>query len=85
MLMGKYQTTPLLQITSGHVDSLTRFAKISPLCQKIHVFGKFLTVYFLFRKMLSLLLQIWYIFGRIFIVADGQILKNNLTIWSHYM
>ena len=41
--------------------------------------GKFLIVYFLFGKMLSLLLQIWYIIELIFIVADGQILKNNLT------
>ena len=47
-------------------------------------FGKFLTVYFLFGKMLNLLLQISYIFGLIFIVAEGQILKNNLTIWSHW-
>ena len=45
------------------------------------VIGKFLTVYFLFGKMLSLLWQIWYIIGLIFIVANGQILKNNLTIY----
>ena len=31
--------------------------------------------------MLSLLWQIWYIIGLIFIVANGQILKNNLTIY----
>ena len=50
---------------------------------KIYVSGKFLMVYFLFGKMLSLLWQICYIIGLIFIVANGQILKNILTIWSH--
>ena len=33
--------------------------------------------------MLSLLRQIWYIIGFIFIVTDVQILKKNLTIRSH--
>ena len=33
--------------------------------------------------MLSLLWQIWYIIGLILILANVQILKNNLTIWSH--
>ena len=27
----------------------------------------------------------WYIIGLIFIAAKGQILKNNLTIWSHWV
>ena len=39
--------------------------------------------FFLFGKMLSLLWQISDIIGLIFIVANGQILKNNLAIWSH--
>ena len=41
------------------------------------------TVYFLFGTMLSLLWNIGPIIGLIFIVANDQILKNNLTIWSH--
>ena len=45
---------------------------------------KFLKVYFLFGKVLSLLWQIWYIIGLNLIVGNGQILKNNLTIWSHW-
>ena len=45
---------------------------------------KFLKVYFLFGKVLSLLWQIWYIIGLILIFANGQILKNNLTIWSRW-
>ena len=32
----------------------------------------------------SLLLQVCDIIRLIFIVANGQILKNNLTIWSHW-
>ena len=35
--------------------------------------------------MLSLLWQICDIIGLIFIVANGQILKTNLTIWSHWL
>ena len=43
-----------------------------------------MTVYFLFGKMLSLFWQICDIIGLIFIVANGLILKNNITIWSHW-
>ena len=53
------------------------------LAKKLQVFGKFLTVYFLCGKMLCLLWQICAIIGLIFIVTNGQILKSNLTIWSH--
>ena len=49
----------------------------------LKVLSKFLTVYFLFGKMLSLLWQTCDIIELIFIVANGQILKKNLTIWSH--
>ena len=44
-------------------------------------FGQFLTVYFFFVKIVNLLWQICYITSLIFIVANGQILKHNLTIW----
>ena len=47
------------------------------------VFGNILMVNFLFVKMLKLLWQICFITGLIFVVAKGQILKHNLTIWSH--
>ena len=56
---------------------------VLPDLAKFRHFGKFLTVYFLFGKMLSLLWQICDIIGLIFGVANGQILKNFLTIWSH--
>ena len=54
-----------------------------PELAKIRHFGKFLTVHFLFGKMISLLWRFLYIIELIFIVTNGQILKNNLTIWSH--
>ena len=62
------------------MSSVIRFGHFG---KSLQVFGKFLTVYFLFGKMLSLLWQICDIIGLYFIVANGQILKNNLTIWSH--
>ena len=70
--------TNILNVSSKAIDSVTRFGENS--CLK--VFGKFLMVYFLFGKMLSLLWQI-YITGLIIIVANSQILKIILTIWSH--
>ena len=57
--------------------------KFRHFCKTLQVFGKFLKYYFLFDKMLSLSWQIWYFIGLIFIAANGQIFKNNLTIWSH--
>ena len=58
-------------------------AKFCHFGKKLQVFGKFLKVYFLFGKMLSILWQICDIFGLNFLFAIGQILKNYLTIWSH--
>ena len=49
----------------------------------LQVFGNILKVYFLFGEILNLLWQICCITGQIFIVTNGQILKYNLTIWSH--
>ena len=59
-------------------------AKFHHLSKSLQVFGSFLMVYLLFGIMLSRLLQICDIIGLIFSVANGQILKNNLTIWSHW-
>ena len=64
---------------------MTRFGEISKLLQKFTSLCQILTVYFLFVKMISLLWQICDIIGLYFIVANGQILKNNLTIWVHYI
>ena len=51
--------------------------------KSLPVIGKFLVDYFLFGKMPKQLWQICDIIGLIFIVAIGQMLKNNLPIWSH--
>ena len=58
-------------------------AKFRQFGKSLQVFSKFMTVYFLFGKMMSLLWQTCDIIGLIFIVANGQILKKNLTNWSH--
>ena len=58
-------------------------AKICHFGNILQVFSKLLTFYFLSGKMLILFWRICYIIGLIFIVENGQILKNNLTIWSH--
>ena len=63
--------------------SETILAKFHHFAKSLQVFGKFLTVYFLFGNMLSHLWQICDIIGLIFHFPNGQILKNNLTIWSH--
>ena len=62
---------------------MTRFGEISPLWQKFISVWQIFDIYYLFSKLLSLLWQICYIIGLIFIAANGQILKSNLTIWSH--
>ena len=71
-----------LSFLSNHSlsSSVTRLGEISPLWKKFTSLWQILIVYFLFGKMLSLLWQICDIIGVIFIVASGQILKNNLTI-----
>ena len=57
---------------------------------KIHHFGQILSVLGNFRKghlalgiILNLLWQFFNGIGQFFIGASGQVLKNNLAIWSH--
>ena len=61
---------------------LTDLAKYRHFGKRVQVW-QILMVYFLFGKMLSLLWQICDVIGLVFIVANGQIFINNLTIWSH--
>ena len=60
-------------------------AKLCHFGKILLVFSNFLKVYFLFGKMLSLLWQLCFILGLIFIVTNGQILQINLTVWSHWV
>ena len=71
--------------------SVTRFGKISPFWQNPQSLGQFLRVFLLFGKFWTdfgkkfyAIEQIWYIIGPIFIVTNGQMLKNNLAVWSHW-
>ena len=50
----------------------------------LKVFGDYVTAYFVLVKILNLLWSTFYAIGRIFIAANGLILKNNLAIWSHW-
>ena len=59
-------------------------AKFLQFVQNITSLGKILTVNFLFGKLLSLLWRICYIIWQFFTIANGLILKNNPTIWSHW-
>ena len=58
-------------------------AKFHHFCKSLQVFGKLLTVYFLFGKMLSILWEICDIIELSITDANDQIWKNNQTIWSH--
>ena len=60
-------------------------AKFTTLAKLYKSLCKFLSVDLIFGKVLRLLRQICYITGLIFIVANGQILKHNRTIWSHWL
>ena len=60
-----------------HMNSVTRFDKNSPLGKSLEVFGKFLTVYFLFGKMLSLLWQTCDIIGQTFIFQMAKYWKKS--------
>ena len=64
--------------------SVTRFGEICHFGKSLQSFGKFFTVYLLCGKMLTLLWQICDISGLIFNVANGQTLKNYLTIGSYW-
>ena len=77
-----------LKITEGkdRISALwPDLSKFRQFGKTLQVFGNFSTVYFLFGKMMDLLWQIWNIVWIIFIVAKGQISKNNLTNWSHWI
>ena len=61
------------------MGSVTRFGEISPLWQKLTSLWQIFDS--LFPSWLWLICDI---IGPIFIIAKGQILKNNLTNWSHW-
>ena len=56
--------------TRKQCDQIQR--NFATLAKRIGFFDKILTAYFLFGKMLSLLWQIWYIFGLICMLANSK-------------
>ena len=63
--MSAVDSPLLIKISDGNLRHskwvmhiVTRFAEILQLWQSLQVFGKFLTVYFLFGKLLSIFCQI---------------------------
>ena len=69
----------------GSLSSVTRFGEISPLWQNFTSLWQIVDSLFLIWHMLILFGRIGYIIGLIFIVANSQILKKILTIWSHWL
>ena len=58
--------------------NFTNFGKI------FKVLGNFSRVYVFFGKILGQLFHIYFTLGQILIDVNGQLLKNNLAIWSHF-
>ena len=65
-------------------SSVTRFVEISPFGKIFKVLDNFLRVYLLFGKILDRLWQMLHAIGQVFIDINGQMLKNNLFIRSHW-
>ena len=63
--------------------SVTRFSEISPFLQKFtNIWQIFDSLFLIWQNAEHTLANLWYI-GLIFIAANGQILKNKLSFWSH--
>ena len=62
---------------------MTRFGKVSTLWQTPQSLGKFIEGLFTSWQKLDLLWQILYAIGQIFVDVNGQMLENNLAVWSH--
>ena len=63
--------------------SVTRFCEISPFWPNLQSLGQFFRIYLLLGKILDRFRQMLNALGQVFIDVNGQILKNNLAIWSH--
>ena len=65
--------------------SVTRLGIISPLWQNLKSCWAINSIILLVCKALNLHWQIYYAIGQIYIVINGQILKNALAISSHWL
>ena len=75
----------ILSLSQTVAGSVTRFGEFSPLRKIFKVLHNFLRVYLLLGKILDWLWQISCAIGQVFIDINGQMLKNNLAIWSHWL
>ena len=64
---------------------MTRFGEITPFWQNLQSLGQFCKGLFYYFTILDRLWQILYAIGQVFIDVNGQMLKKNLAIWSHYI
>ena len=59
-------------------------AKLCQFSTNLEIFGNKRKVYFIFGKVVNSPWDFLYAFGQNFIIINGQILKNNIAIWSHW-
>ena len=70
------------KICFGTLTVVTSFGEFSPFWQNLESLGQFFQG--LFWKILDRLWLILYAIGQVFIDVNGQMLKNNLSIWSQW-
>ena len=70
-----------LRINLGHTNQCDQIWKIFVI---LNVFGNCLTIYLIFGKMLNFLWNFFNAIWHIFIVNNGQYVKNYVAIWSHW-
>ena len=63
---------------------MTRFGEISPVQQKLEIFGNVLRFIWFWAKFSTHYGTIRILFVQIFIVKMAKYWKNNLAIWSHW-
>ena len=83
-LLGQFMTRFYINLPKPkqQCDQIWRnFATLAKLYMSLPKFWQFISY---LAKCWAYFCKIWYIIGLIFIVANGQILQNNLTIWSHW-
>ena len=63
---------------------VTRFGEISPLLEIFWNLSQYFKVHFIFGQVLNPFWNNFYTFRQVFIIVNGQILKINPAIWSHW-
>ena len=74
----------LQNLFCSNIGCVTRFGEISPFGQNLQSLGKLFEVFFAIWEILDQCGKILYVIGQVLIDANGQMLKNNIAIWSHW-